>query len=154
MRLSDLLSYDNIVVQCHDNPDADAIGSGFGVYHYLKSQGKKVRFVYGGRYRIQKSNLVLMVQELNIPIEYEAQLEKPELLVTVDCQYGEGNVTHFEAAEVAVIDHHQVGGELPALSEVRSNLGSCSTLVKELYEAEKGISTRTKIWPRRCTMVC
>lgn len=41
MRLSQLLAYDDIVVQCHDNPDADAIASGFGVYTYLKNQGKK-----------------------------------------------------------------------------------------------------------------
>ena len=44
MRLRELLTYDNIVVQCHDNPDADAIASGFGVYLYLKNQGKPRRF--------------------------------------------------------------------------------------------------------------
>lgn len=42
-------------------------------------------------------------------------------LVTVDCQYGQGNVTRFDAGKVAVIDHHQISGLLPALSEVRSN---------------------------------
>lgn len=136
MRLSDLLKYDNIVVQCHDNPDADAIASGFGVYTYLKGRGKNVRFVYGGRYMIQKSNLVLMVSELKIPIEHVENLEVPDLLVTVDCQYGEGNVTRFEAKEIAVIDHHQVSGALPELSEVRSNLGACATVVRELLQNE------------------
>lgn len=136
MRLSDLLKYDNIVVQCHDNPDADAIASGFGVYTYLKGKGKNVRFVYGGRYMIQKSNLVLMVSELKIPIEHVENLEVPDLLVTVDCQYGEGNVTRFEAKEIAVIDHHQVSGALPELSEVRSNLGACATVVRELLQNE------------------
>ena len=61
MRLRELLGYNSIVVQCHDNPDADALASGYGVYTYLKEQGKDVRFVYGGRYQIQKSNLVLRV---------------------------------------------------------------------------------------------
>lgn len=136
MRLRELLSYDSIVVQCHDNPDADALASGYGVYTYLKEQGKDVRFVYGGRYKIQKSNLVLMVSELQIPVEYAEALEAPELLITVDCQYGEGNVTKFDAGAVAVIDHHQVSGTLPPLSEVRSNLGSCSTVVRELLELE------------------
>lgn len=136
MRLNELLKYDNIVVQCHDNPDADAIASGFGVYTYLKEQGKQVRFVYGGRYVIQKSNLTLMVSELGIPIEYVDELEKPELLVTVDCQYGEGNVTRFEAEHVAVIDHHQVSGELPLMNEVRSNLGACATVVREMLLVE------------------
>ena len=148
MRLSELLAYDSIVVQCHDNPDADALASGYGVYTYLKEQGKDVRFVYGGRYQIQKSNLVLMVSELRIPVEHVDALEAPELLVTVDCQYGEGNVTRFEAGTVAVIDHHQVSGALPPLSEVRSNLGACATLVRELLGLEgmdindnKGLAT-------------
>lgn len=136
MRLRDLLVYDNIVVQCHDNPDADAIASGFGVYTYLKGQEKRVRLVYGGRYMIQKSNLVLMVSALQIPIEYVEELDTPEMLVTVDCQYGEGNVTRFRAEHVAVIDHHQVSETLPELNEVRSNLGACATVVWDLLRAE------------------
>ena len=62
MKLSDLLIYDNIVIQCHDNPDADALASGFGLYLYFTEKGKQVRFVYSGKYKIQKSNLVLMLQ--------------------------------------------------------------------------------------------
>lgn len=136
MRLIELLAYDNIIVQCHDNPDADAIASGYGVYCYLSKQGKNVRFIYSGRFPIQKTNLILMVTELKIPIEYVEKMEEAELLVTVDCQYGEGNVTLIPAKTVAVIDHHQVAGELPQLSEVRSNLGSCSTVVRELLRRE------------------
>ena len=136
MRLRDLLKYETIVIQCHDNPDADAVASGFGLYTYFKKNNKNVRFVYGGRFVIQKSNLVLMLRELAIPIEYVTTLEPPDLLITVDCQYDEGNVTHFDAKEVAVIDHHQVSGPLPRMSDVRSSLGSCSTLVRELLERE------------------
>lgn len=136
VKLSDFLKYDNIIVQCHDNPDADALASGYGVYKYLKDNGKDVAFIYGGRYLIQKSNLVLMVETLNIPITHVDELEEPDLLITVDCQYGEGNVTKFPAKEVAVIDHHQVSGELPMMADVRSNLGACSTLVRDLLQME------------------
>ena len=136
MRLSDFLKYNRIVIQCHDNPDADALASGYGVYLYLKQHGKNVRFVYAGRNRITKSNLCLMIQDLHIPIEYVESLETPELLVTVDCQYGESNVTRFEAGNIAVIDHHQVSCELPEMNDVRSMLGACSTVVKELLEQE------------------
>ena len=41
MRLSELLIYNSIVVQCHDNPDADALASGDGVYTYLTEQGNE-----------------------------------------------------------------------------------------------------------------
>ena len=33
-----------------------------------------------------------MIKELNIPVEYVTSMENTELLITVDCQYGEGNV--------------------------------------------------------------
>ena len=36
MELKELLNYQNIVVQCHDNPDADTVASGYAVYEYLK----------------------------------------------------------------------------------------------------------------------
>lgn len=134
MKLYDLMDFENIVIQCHDNPDADAMASAYGLYSFFKKHEKNVEIVYGGRNKIRKSNLVLMVEELHIPIRYVEKLEKPQLLITVDCQYGEGNVTHFDAYEVAVIDHHEVSGNLPALSEVRSNLGACATLVWQMLK--------------------
>ena len=139
MKLSKLLKYNQIVVQCHDNPDADAIASGYGVYTYLKSHGKDVRLVYGGRNVIRKSNLVMMIKELDIPIENvrHTSCEEPaELLVTVDCQYGEGNVTLYPAQNVAVIDHHRVSKPLPKMHEVESHLGACSTLVWNMLRDE------------------
>ena len=132
MRLQELLAYNNIVVQCHDNPDADAISSGYALWFYLRHHGKKVRFVYSGRNKITKSNLVLLKDTYNIPIEYVTeQEEEPELLVTVDCQYGERNVSTFPARQVAVIDHHQAASSVPenALKEVRSGYGSCATIL-------------------------
>ena len=134
MKLRDLLKYNDIIIQCHDNPDADTIASGYGVYTYLKDKGKNVRLVYSGMNRITKANLVLMVDSLNIPIEYVETLGKPELLITVDCQYGEGNVTSFDAEEIAIIDHHITVVDLPVLSKVKSNVGSCATIVWDLLK--------------------
>lgn len=42
----------------------------------------------------------------------------------------------FEAEHIAVIDHHRICTELPELSEVRSNLGACSTLVWNMLKIE------------------
>lgn len=139
MKLSKLLKYNQIIVQCHDNPDADAIASGFAIYTYLKKHEKDVRLVYCGRNVIRKSNLVMMVKELEIPIEYVRHTDKEspaELLVTVDCQYGEGNVTLYPAQTVAVIDHHRVSKKMPTLHEVQSNLGACVTLVWNMLKEE------------------
>ncbi len=137
MRIKELLDFDEVVIQCHDNPDADSLASALGVYKYLKDNGKKdLRIIYGGKFLIKKSNLLMMISDLDIPIVHVEELKKPELLVMVDCQYGGGNVQKFDAYNVAVIDHHQIYNQLPELSDVRSNLGSCSTLVASMLKLE------------------
>ena len=141
MKLSDLEQFHRITIQCHDNPDADTLASGYALYCYFQSKGKEVRLVYSGRNQIQKSNLRLMVEKLDLPIEYipleQATVLLPEdLLITVDCQYGAGNVTKLAAEHVAVIDHHQVETEAGEWVEIHSGLGSCSTLVWKLLTEE------------------
>ncbi len=149
MKLHELDIYDEIIIQCHDNPDADTIASGWGLYNYFVQIGKKVSLIYSGQLKIQKSNLVLMVEKLDIPIKYvypEAKLEfstEGGILLTVDCQYGAGNVTRFEAPAAAIIDHHQIEIENVPLSEVRSNYGSCSTVVWSMLK-EAGFSLKDK----------
>lgn len=152
MRLRDLLKYDNIVIQCHDNPDADAIGSGFAVYSYLKNMGKESRIIYSGINKIHKINLRHMVETLDVPIEYIKNTEKiqPQLLIMVDCQYGEGNVTKFDAENIAVIDHHQGNGN-DELREIRCDCGSCCSilynmLIDENYPLDEDINLSTALY--------
>ncbi|MGN0617595.1 MAG: bifunctional oligoribonuclease/PAP phosphatase NrnA [Ruminiclostridium sp.] len=136
MELKSLLRFNDIVIQCHNYPDADTIASGFGVYRYLKDKGKNPRLVYSGDKQITKANLVIMINQLEIPLEYVSELEKPELLITVDCVRGESNVRDFEAENYAAIDHHQPQENTPALSEIRSNFGSCSTIIADMLNDE------------------
>ena len=136
MKLSELLAYNEIVIQCHDSPDADSIASGYGVFCYLKKNGKNPRLVYGGDRKVTKTNLLLMIKLLEIPLEHIAELKKPELLITVDCVPAESNVSKFDALRYAAIDHHQSVKNLPEMSEIRSNYGSCATIVAKLLEKE------------------
>ncbi len=137
MRLNELLNFDNIVIQCHDNPDADALSSGFALWYYFQKNGKEARFIYRGTRKLTKYNLLMMIERLNIPVEYDPELTStPDLLVTVDCQYGQSNVTDTEATTIAVIDHHQKSGNTPELTEIRSNLGSCATLIWDMMRTE------------------
>ncbi len=151
MRLADLEKYNQIVIQVHDNPDADAVGSGYAIYRYFQEKGKDVRLVYGGKYAMGKSNMLLLVEELQIPIEHVQSLNNPELLLTVDCQYGEGNVQHFEAQNIAMIDHHNTGRLSDEMAEIRSHLVSCSTvcyaLLKESgFDVNKDIKISTALY--------
>ena len=134
VELRDLLEYEDIMIQCHDNPDADALASGYAVYLYLVANGKKPSLIYGGNNIIRKANLLMVIEDLQIPIEHVDTVNRPELLVMVDCQYKGGNSAVFPAENIAVIDHHRVNTELPRLAEVRSNLGACSTLVWKMLK--------------------
>lgn len=140
MTLSDLLQFNPITIQCHDNPDADALAAAFGLYKFFESKGKSVRMVYSGRFEIQKANLCLMKNKLNLPIEYISpeEGEKIEgLLITVDCQYGAGNVTRLEADFVAIIDHHQIEITDQPMSRIEPRFDSCATLVWCMLKEEK-----------------
>lgn len=137
MQLNELLHFREIMIQCHDNPDADTISSGYGLYLYFKSQGCKVRLVYSGKDEIKKSNVKLMLDKLQIPLEYIATLEsESELLITVDSQFGEGNITALPAKKIAVIDHHQDCNNYRDYADIRDAYGSCATLVYTLLLKE------------------
>lgn len=155
MKLTDLQNFSNFVIQCHDNPDADAIASGYALCEYFKSIGKKVEMIYGGNFFITKCNLELMISELEIQIRHVDSLDlfsnKSTLLVTVDCQYGEGNVTKFNADNIAIIDHHQDTKKDFEFTEIVSNLGACSTVVWRMlcdvgYDVNKHKNVATALY--------
>ena len=90
MKLTDLHKFNQIVIQLHDNPDADAVGSGYALFRYFKSLGKDVKMIYGGRNVISKSNMKLMLSELEIPLEYTNNAYNNERLDTRHVRYEEG----------------------------------------------------------------
>lgn len=138
IRLDELKSrYNRVTIQCHDVPDADALASGFALYEYFRSVNIPVEFFYSGNLRISKSDLEMMIAKLDIPVTYRSPDRVTPidgLLIMVDCQYGTGNVTCFEAEAVAVIDHHVPQMEMNELCDIRDELGSCSTLCWSLLE--------------------
>ena len=141
--LHDLLAFEDIVVQCHDHPDADTLAAAFALYVYLSEKGKAAKIIYSGRTEITKPNLMAMIGLLGIPIEYAKQLPLLEALVVVDGQYGEGNVTKFTAKNIFQIDHH-VDKNNGCGGIVNSQLGSCSTLMWDLLNKEK-FSTQARV---------
>ena len=138
--LNALLEYDRVILQCHDNPDPDAIGSAFALYRFLAERGKDAQIVYSGYSEIRKANLTLLKEALSIPMQYisrdadESVLENggKTMLVTIDCQYGAGNVKKITAGEFSIIDHHVMEVPETRLCDIRPFLGSCSTLVWQL----------------------
>ncbi len=138
--LKHLLNYDDIVIQVHHNPDADAIASGFALCRYLEKNGKKPRFIYAGEREISKPNMLIMLNKLDIQVSHGEKLNEngilPQLLITVDCFHGEGNVGSFAAEKVIVIDHHRIpkGKTPPEHSIIKENYGSCAAVIYELFK--------------------
>ena len=130
------LKYSDICIQCHNNPDADAIAAAFGLYRYFSGKGVKTSIIYGGPGKITKSNTLMMVNQCRIPIQYTSENPETELLLMVDCQYGRGNVQKFEAKNIAMIDHHIQMVDVKEDDLIKSNYQSCSTIVYELLKEE------------------
>ncbi len=143
--LHQLDGYRQVIIQCHDNPDADAIGSAFALSRYFGSKNISSQIVYGGR-RISKSNLTAFVEALAVPLRHlddkkqelaEILAREDTLLLTVDCQHGAGNVTRLSGRKICVIDHHLKETDLADYERIESYLGSCATVVwRMLQEAE------------------
>ncbi len=134
--LSSLLLYPEVIIQCHDNPDADSLASGYALHEYFSRKGKKVQLIYSGRGKIVKSNLIEMIKSLKIPITHVNTTQVNGLLITVDCQYGAKNVTKISSSNIAMIDHHEQKIFDVKLCDIRPYLGSCSTLVWQLLTQE------------------
>jgi phosphoglycolate phosphatase len=137
--LSALKKYGGIVIQCHDNPDADGIASAFALYSYFLHKGKQARIVYGGKYPITKPVLLEMIRMLAIPIRFVREIGETDALVITDGQYGAENVTFFAAENVYEIDHHIADSDATAAvagSIINPLIGSCSTIVWDLLRKE------------------
>lgn len=155
--LKDLPRFNQIILQCHDNPDADTMACVLALGRYFDQRRVPVRMVYGGFNRVTKPNLVAFVEAFSMPLEFVgkdpavlAELTgfPNTLLVTVDCQHGAGNVTKIPAEHVCVIDHHIQETTGHAYERIEPYLGSCATVVWRMlkeagfdYGGDREIST-------------
>jgi len=103
-----LAEQERILVLSHDNPDPDAIDSGWAVVTLVREKtDRPVRFVAGGP--ILRAENQRMLELLKPPIELLDQVE-PEPgsgVVLVDVSPTAANYQRNAGNPVAVIDHHQ-----------------------------------------------
>jgi nanoRNase/pAp phosphatase (c-di-AMP/oligoRNAs hydrolase) len=125
-----------VCIQCHNNPDSDTIAAAFGVYRYLQKNGVDATIIYSGPVEIKKNAIVTLIRECKIPISYVDTLPECDLLLLVDCQYGNANVREFPAEQIMIIDHHIRIIEEKEEYLIKSDYQSCSTIVYELLLEE------------------
>lgn len=136
-----------VVLVSHVNPDPDALASMLGLSALIKARrpGKAVRLTADGM--IARAENQAMVAALEIPIEpiERVSLGRGEAVVMVDSQPHTGRRASEAAVPVAVLDHHETGGNLDGVRylDLRPNLGATSTIVTGyLLEQEVSVCTR------------
>jgi len=126
--------YERVLVVTHDNPDPDAIASGWGVCWLIQEKlGKPARLIGGGV--IVRAENRHMVKLLAPPIELTDVLEVDERTATVlvDCSSTMSNHLLSECGiqPIAVIDHHQIESPRPrvAFRDIRPRVAASATIV-------------------------
>lgn len=149
-----LAEFDEVIVVTHDNPDPDAIASGWALSVLIRERlHKSVRLVAGGA--IIRAENLRMVELLSPPIELIERIETCRncAAVLVDCQPTGVNhlLTSSQLQPTAVIDHHlpKGNGARPAgprvrFTDIRPGLAATATIATQ-YLREQGLVPSTDL---------
>ncbi|WP_238882445.1 bifunctional oligoribonuclease/PAP phosphatase NrnA [Clostridium sp. YIM B02551] len=134
-KLIEKLKNKEVFIQTHNNPDPDAIASSFALKKLLKSKGIEATFYCTGE--IERYSTKKMIELLNINIEYINtidNLNKDMVIIVVDAQKNNKNVSDISCEKVACIDHHPIFVEEKYIFEdIRDEYGACSSIIAEYY---------------------
>jgi nanoRNase/pAp phosphatase (c-di-AMP/oligoRNAs hydrolase) len=144
-----LAGYEQVLIVMHDNPDPDAIASGWALVVMIREKlQKKARLIGGGA--IIRAENCHMLELLAPPVELIDQIDCPEntAVILVDCQPGNQNhlFSRNHIAVAAVIDHHEgkeSGRRIPFM-DIRPNAAASATIATS-YLREQGIEPGTRL---------
>ena len=149
-RLLDVLAdFEQVLVVMHDNPDPDAIASGWALVCLIEERlAKPTRLIGGGA--IVRAENKHMVDLLGPPIQLVESIvvEENTATILVDCSVGTSNqlVTRAGIEPIAVIDHHVNGRDETriAFKDVRHNAAASASITAS-YLQEQGIDPGVKL---------
>ena len=129
------------VVQTHDQPDADAICSGYILQRLLAVQGKRSILMYGGKLVKAEYNELINALSMDIvSIEDAISIigKEPIVHVAVDCLPNARNVATLPSAinvlEKYAFDHHRHDlEEVPSNYYINFNAKSCTVVLYEYF---------------------
>ena len=128
-----LSKLERIGILTHSNPDPDAMASALGIAHIAESMGVAVTIQYPGEIRHQENRAFKTVLGTTMEkIESDEDIAGGAIFL-VDHNVARG----FKGAEklipYAVIDHHPGEGRGVGFTDIRSDYGSCSSIVTEYF---------------------
>jgi len=144
-----LAGYERILIVMHDNPDPDAIASGWAILCLIEEKlGKLATMIAGGS--IVRAENRHMVDLLGAPVQLVLTTGDLEQTATVlvDCGLGAGNqlLTRAGIEPVAVVDHHPIH-ERPSrigFVDIRPNVAASATIAAS-YLVEQSIEPGPKL---------
>lgn len=129
-----------VYIQTHNFPDADAVGSAYGVKKLFEHFGIASDLCCSGQ--IDRKATAKMLDIIGTEmLSYDAlknTLKPDDYIVCVDSQKNGGNITDFVGEEIACIDHHPTTSDAQYLYHDVLITGACSSMVA-WYFKELGI---------------
>ena len=127
-----------VLIQTHDMPDPDAIGSGIGLKFLLAQKGIEATVVYVGNIHMAATGR--MLQSLDIELCEAKSLKDMSVddrIILVDCQLKGNNLTPLPGKVVGIIDHHpDLIDEFEGYKHIEET-GACATLITEYLKEEE-----------------
>ena len=136
--LIDICKGHRVFIQTHNIPDADAIGSAFGLQQFLLEFGIHATICYDGD--IDKTSSSKLLDMFGITMypdqDISSEMNEDDYIICVDSQKRAGNITDLKGTEIAAIDHHpttSVNSGVEYLYKDIRMLGSCCSMITEYY---------------------
>ncbi len=140
--LNTLAEFDSVLVIAHDNPDPDAIASGWAILWLVKNRlGLQTRLIGGGG--IVRAENREMIRLLKVPLELvdHVCVDHDTAAVLVDCDVSAVNhlLCNSAVRPVAVIDHHITSGSRASIPfrDVRTDAAASATIVASYLREQR-----------------
>jgi nanoRNase/pAp phosphatase (c-di-AMP/oligoRNAs hydrolase) len=131
--LERLESRDEVAILMHPNPDPDAMAAALGVACLAEQVDTEATLQYTGEIRHQENRAFRTVLEIEMgPIDHVTDLAA-EAVVLVDHNEPRGFAGAEGVLPFMVVDHHPGDGGSEGLTDVRTDYGSCSSIVAEYF---------------------
>lgn len=125
---------ERLAVLMHPNPDPDAMAAAIGVACLAEQVGADTELQFSGQIRHQENRAFRTVLDLDIDsIDHVSELAAEDV-VLVDHNTPRGFAGASAVLPFAVIDHHPGEGAGEEFTDVRTNYGSCSSIIAEYFQ--------------------
>ena len=137
-----------VLIVTHNNPDSDAIASGWALSFLLKEKFKiNAVLAYGGLITRAENRAMTRLLNINIKPLETINVDNFSVVALVDTEPGAGNNSlPLSITPAIVIDHHKLSKSTQGVDfvDVRPNWGSSATILTK-YLTQAGVSIGKKM---------